>query len=259
VLVLGSGGRGESLLAADQDNAIVYEDGAPDAWYAEAGRRIADTLDAAGIPYCKGGVMAREPAWRGALGAWRDRVAGWVASPEGENLLSVDIFFDFAPVFGDMRLGQMLRAHALAEAQGSRAFLRLLAAEVENLSAPLGPFGRFRIEQGRTDLKKGGLLAIVGGTRALALRHGIAETGTAQRLRALMAAGQVNATDAEALIAAQAVIQRCVLDQQIADITRGLSPSSRIEVDRLKPPERAQLKKALRQAAEIGLILADLR
>ena len=31
VLVLGSGGRGESLLAADQDNAIVYEDGAPDA------------------------------------------------------------------------------------------------------------------------------------------------------------------------------------------------------------------------------------
>ncbi|MDA0674948.1 MAG: hypothetical protein O3A88_01040 [Proteobacteria bacterium] len=162
-------------------------------------------------------------------------------------------------MFGDLRVGHELRAHALAEAQGSRAFLRLLAAEVENLSAPLGPFRRFRTHQGRVDLKKGGLLAIVGGTRALALRHGIAATGTTQRLRALMAAGQVNATDAEALIVAQAVIQRCVLDQQIAHIARGLAPSSQVEIETLKASERAQLKNALRQAAAIGLILADLR
>lgn len=259
VLVLGSGGRGESLLAADQDNAIVYDDGAPDAWFAEAGRRMADTLDAAGIPYCKGGVMAREPQWRGSLSEWRARIAKWVANPKGENLLSVDIFFDFAPVYGDFRLGRDLRAHALNEAQGSHAFLRLLAAEVESLSAPLGLFNRFRTEGGRVDLKKSGLLAITGGTRALALRHGIAETGTVPRLHALIAAGRVNVSDAEALIDAQAVIQHCILDQQIADIGKGGEPSSRVEVDKLKPAEKARLKNALRRAAEIGLILADLR
>jgi DNA polymerase-3 subunit epsilon/CBS domain-containing protein len=42
LMVLGSGGRGESLLAMDQDNAIVYASGEPDGpedrWMAELGR-----------------------------------------------------------------------------------------------------------------------------------------------------------------------------------------------------------------------------
>ncbi|UCH40944.1 MAG: CBS domain-containing protein, partial [Gammaproteobacteria bacterium] len=60
MLVLGSGGRGESLLAMDQDNAIVYADGEPDGpedqWFAEFGGKVSDILDAAGVPYCKGKV-----------------------------------------------------------------------------------------------------------------------------------------------------------------------------------------------------------
>jgi signal-transduction protein with cAMP-binding, CBS, and nucleotidyltransferase domain len=259
VLVLGSGGRGESLLSADQDNAIVAADGAPDAWYAEVGIRMADMLDAAGIPYCKGGVMAREPAWRGTLSDWRRRVGKWVSKPEGENLLSVDIFFDFAPVHGDGVLAEALRRHALAEAGASRPFLRLLAAEVEQLGSPLDAFGRFRAENGRADLKKGALLAIVGGTRALALRHGIAATGTTERLRALIASGHVNAADAEKLIAAQATVQAFVLDQQLRDIADGLAPSTRVEIARLKKDEKTALKEALRHAGTIGMVLADMR
>jgi len=259
VLVLGSGGRGESLLSADQDNAIVMADGAPDAWYAEAGRRIADTLDQAGIPYCKGGVMAREPAWRGTLSDWRRRVGRWVSKPEGKNLLSVDIFFDFAPVHGDGTLAETLRRHALVEAGASRPFLRLLAEEVEQLGSPLDAFGRFRTENGRADLKKGALLAIVGGVRALALRHGVAATGTTERLRALIAGGHVNAADAEKLIAAQATVQAFVLDQQLRDIAAGLAPSTRVEVARLKKDEKTALKEALRHAGTIGMVLADMR
>lgn len=259
VLVLGSGGRGESLLSADQDNAIVMADGAPDAWYAEAGKRIADILDQAGIPYCKGGVMARETPWRGTLADWRRRIAAWVAKPKPENLLSVDIFFDFAPVHGDRALADDLRREALAEAKGSLAFLRLLAAEVEGLAAPLDAFGRFRTEQGRADLKKGALLAIVGGTRALALRHGIAETGTAERLAALIAGGHVNATDAEGLIAAQRTVQRFVLDQQLVDIAAGAPPGTKVEVGRLKKQDKDALKAALKQTERIAMILADMR
>jgi DNA polymerase-3 subunit epsilon/CBS domain-containing protein len=58
MLVLGSGGRGESLLAMDQVNAIVFAEGEPggpeDQWFAELGSKVADMLDAAGVPYCKG-------------------------------------------------------------------------------------------------------------------------------------------------------------------------------------------------------------
>ena len=69
VLVLGSGGRGESILVPDQDNAIVFETGAPDGdedrWFAAMAGRMTAILDTAGIPYCGGGVMASRPDWRG--------------------------------------------------------------------------------------------------------------------------------------------------------------------------------------------------
>ena len=72
LLILGSGGRGESLLAPDQDNAIVH-DGRPehDPWFLDIATRISDLLDAAGIPYCKGKVMATNPDWRRSLDGWR--------------------------------------------------------------------------------------------------------------------------------------------------------------------------------------------
>jgi signal-transduction protein with cAMP-binding, CBS, and nucleotidyltransferase domain len=100
-LVLGSGGRGESQLVPDQDNALVH-DGAEtdDPWFAELGSRASDILAAAGVPYCKGKVMASNPGWRGNLDQWRRRIDGWVESPSPEDLLWVDIFYDFQPVFG---------------------------------------------------------------------------------------------------------------------------------------------------------------
>jgi CBS domain-containing protein len=83
MLVLGSGGRGESLLAMDQDNAIVYRSGAPggpeDQWLERLGARVADILNMAGVAYCKGGVMARNSQWRMSVEGWRAAVEGWLA------------------------------------------------------------------------------------------------------------------------------------------------------------------------------------
>lgn len=82
VLVLGSAGRGESQLAADQDNAIVYasgaEGGAEDAYFEKLATHMSDVLDASGIPYCKGGVMAKNKAWRKSVRTWRATIDGWM-------------------------------------------------------------------------------------------------------------------------------------------------------------------------------------
>ena len=87
VLVLGSGGRGESLLAADQDNAIVFAEGDPDGpadrWFARLGEKIADLLDQSGVPYCKGGVMARNADWRGSSPTGRSAPTGSAARGRG--------------------------------------------------------------------------------------------------------------------------------------------------------------------------------
>jgi DNA polymerase-3 subunit epsilon/CBS domain-containing protein len=152
VLVLGSGGRGESLLAMDQDNAIVFEAGEPegpeDRWFAKLGEHIADILHQVGVPYCKGGVMAKNAPWRGSLATWRDRVDKWIMRSRPADLLSVDIFFDLRTVHGDGSLAVSVRQAAFAAALGQVAFAKLLVDDI-GIPASLKFFGGFRAVAGR--------------------------------------------------------------------------------------------------------------
>jgi CBS domain-containing protein len=256
-LVLGSGGRGESQLIPDQDNALVH-DGAEtdDAWFAELGRRASDILATAGIPYCKGKVMASNGAWRGNLAQWRQRIAGWIETPSPEDLLSVDIFYDFQPVFGDRSLADALRDHA-TQAGTSRPFLIALSHELADTNAAIGFFGNLRTEQGRLDLKRHGLLPIVAGARLLALRLGARATSTVDRLRAAQAAGIVTASDAATLERAQALFLTRIFEQQSLDVEAGLAPTVRVDIARLTSRQRRELKAALRDVALVGPVVKN--
>lgn len=255
-LVLGSGGRGESLLAADQDNAIVHGGGdGDDGWFAALGERVSALLDGAGIPLCKGGVMASRPAWRHSLDGWRRTLEGWVQRAEGENLLSVDIFYDFRCVYGDHGLADALRGDAMAAA--ARPMLpRMMALELQGRRAPLGLLGGFRTENGRLDLKRHGLFPIVAGARALALRHGVADTATDLRLRAAAARGLIGDEDLAGLLKARAVLMETMLDQQARDLAAGAAAGAAVDVARLSRPARTRLRRALRQAATMAPIVA---
>lgn len=251
-LVLGSAGRGESLLSADQDNAIVHA-GKPadDPWYAELGKRAADLLDGAGISYCRGQVMASNPAWRGTLDEWQRRIGGWVERPSEQNLLSVDIFYDFRAVRGDRALADELRRRAVAAARSSRLFLAVLAEQLKDRGGALGWFGRIATERGRADLKRGGTMPIVAAARVLALACGSAATATSERLRVSVAAGKLNESDGAALQNALELLMELVLEQQILDLAAAREPSQRVEVRRLSAPRRASLRAALRTVATV--------
>ncbi|GAB4170987.1 MAG: hypothetical protein OHK0024_07100 [Thalassobaculales bacterium] len=258
VMVLGSGGRGESLLVPDQDNALIHAGGeADDAWFAAFGARIADLLDAAGVPYCKGGVMAREALWRHSRQGWRDTVAGWIARPQGESLLNVDIFFDLMPVAGDAGLAEALRADALALARGARSFLANLAGSLDPMRPPLGFFGGIRTEAGRADLKLGGLLPLVSGARVLALKAGSAATSTPGRLADAHAAGLLNEADMLLLDRSHTAVVEAVLAQQIADIAAGIAPSTRVATAGLPAHRRSLLRLALEAAGRVPEIVRE--
>ncbi len=257
VLVLGSGGRGESLLAADQDNAIIHAGGAAeDPWFAEVGRRIGDILALAGIPLCKGEVMARNPEWRHTRQGWRDHVDGWIRRKEGESLLNIDIFFDLHPVYGNHALAEELHGHALAAAAGSRLFLRLLAADIEHMHTPIGLFGRIRTQNGRFNIKINGLFPVVTAARVLAIRHRLTALSTADRLAALVARDVLGAADAERLGDAHRVLIETLLEQQIVDIAAGAEPGNQVDPRRLGPAKRRQLKQAL-QGAELAAAIVQ--
>jgi signal-transduction protein with cAMP-binding, CBS, and nucleotidyltransferase domain len=257
-LILGSGGRGESLLAADQDNALVHagREAEDDAWFAELGRRASDLLDAAGVPYCRGKVMASESACRHSLQGWQGQVAEWVRQADPGALLSVENFYDFQPVHGDRRLAEALRQEAMAVAQ-DRALLARLSATLDARVSALTLFGRFRMTQGRVDLKRGGLLPLTSGARILALKAGVPATSTAARLAGAAKAGLINSSDLAGLQEAEELIMRAILEQQIVDLETGREPTALVEVRRLTRFQRTSLKRALKLIAMVDVIVKN--
>lgn len=266
LLVLGSGGRGESLLAPDQDNALVVDDSyggdldSAEDWFARFGARINEILDQAGVPLCKGGVMAGNRAFRRRLGEWMERIDAWAARPEPDSLLNVDIFYDFVAAAagggpGAEFLAGALRDHATRAARTAPGLTRALAQQALERRAPLTLFGRIRADEaGRVDLKAGALLPIVAGARAMALRHGIDATATAARLRAATARAGSGAADARMLADIHAFAARLLLSQQIADIGAGRKPSTRVSVRTLDPVDRERLREALGHVDIVGEI-----
>jgi DNA polymerase III epsilon subunit family exonuclease len=253
LMVLGSGGRGESLLAADQDNALIYRGGEScDAWFAEFGAKIADNLDAVGIPYCDGGVMASNRQWRGTEDQWRERVEEWLGRANPEDLLSIDIFFDLRAVAGDFDLADELHVAAVDGAARTRPFLALMAASTSTLTPQFGMFGGLRVENGRIDLKRQALLPLVSFARAVALASGVRERGTPERLQAAQEHGRLGRADATALGELHRRVMTFVLAQQLDDLEQGRKPSSTVDYANLPSFEKDILKEGLHTLANIA-------
>jgi DNA polymerase-3 subunit epsilon/CBS domain-containing protein len=259
--VLGSAGRGESLLAMDQDNALVFADGEPggdaDRWFGELGTIVADILHEVGVPYCNGGVMAKNEQWRGSLDTWRTRIAEWIGRSDPSDLLSVDIFFDLTGVHGDVPMAGRLWREAYDAARGNATFAKLLVEAAGQIESGLTFFGGFRTENGRLDLKRTGLFGIVSVARALAIHHHIVQHSTRARLAGLAALDR-GKTDLDALAQAQTVFLDLILAQQLADIHAGRPPTNKVETKRQSREDRARLKQALESTANLDALSRDL-
>ncbi len=259
--ILGSAGRGESLLAMDQDNAIVFAQGDPgsaaDRWFAQLGALVADILHEVGVPYCKGGVMAKNEQWRGSLATWLKRVDGWISRSNPQDLLSVDIFFDLVGVHGDVALANESGVTVSMLLKAMRTSPNCWPMLQDPANSGLTFLGGFASENGRIDLKRTGLFGIVTTARVLAIRHHILQRATPARLAGLATLNK-GTSDLEALSSAHAVFVDLILAQQIADIDAGHSPSNRVEIKRLSRAERARLKDALRATAHLDALTRDL-
>lgn len=259
MLVLGSGGRGESLLAMDQDNAIVYArtgDGdKAKKWMAELGKRVSDMLAAAGLAYCNGGVMASNAEWRMDLVGWHRKVDLWVARSSPEDFLSSDIFFDGVCVHGDRGLAEGLFAHARDKVRASGTFIKFLTLNASKFDTAVGVFGKVRTEGGRVDLKLRGVLPIFSAARALALRHGIDEHSTVARLKRCVELGHGKKKVVDSLIEAHRIMMGLVLGQQLKDINDGIAMSAKVDVGSLSAREKDNLKWALSKVPDINVLL----
>lgn len=261
-IVMGSGGRRESFLFPDQDNGFVLADypdeahAAIDPWFIECAERMTRELDALGFPLCKGGVMATNPLWRKTLSQWKEQIHGWMRRKHEAMLLFCDIFFDFQPVWGEVDLARELRAFVTELAPRQTFFLREMFGIQADHRAAVGLFNRFITERqdpahkGHINLKLMGTLPLAEGVRLLALRHGIAATGTLARLDALLERRLTTVDEADALRAAFALVTGLQLRQQIEDYEAGRPVGNFVDPRRLTDREREALRDGLKAINE---------
>lgn len=258
--VLGSAGRGESLLAMDQDNALVFADGgdaeANDRWFAALAGHVTAILHDVGVPYCKGGIMATNARWRGSLSAWRERIQNWIRYSKPEDLLAVDIFYDMRGVAGDVAMAEMLWRESFDAARGQAEFAKLLASSIGEMRQGLNFFGNFRTDGGRLDIKQSGLFGVVSLARALSICHHVVARGTPERLAGLTAR-DIAKGDLEAMSAAQEVFLDLLVAQQVHDIRQGIPPSNTVEIKRLSRGDKERLRRALKSVAHIDQVMRD--
>jgi len=256
LLLMGSLGRGESLLRPDQDNGFVLDDypdaehDAVDAWFRPVAERFNLALAEAGFTLCKGGVMARNPLWRKTRTQWRDQLGIWARKRTGAALLFADIFLDMRAGWGDAERAEALRAQAMELLARQPAWAAAMAAGAARLGVGLTFWGGFADhERGagtRTDLKMHGLMPLVAAVRLSALRAGVAESGTPARIAGLAARGAIPAAEAARLGAAFATLLDAVLRQQLADEAAGHVPGSLVDTAAMGAAERAALRDALK-------------
>jgi CBS domain-containing protein len=261
-LAFGSEGRDEQTFSTDQDNGIIFlcddftDREALRLRLIEFARAVNEDLDRCGFPLCKGNIMASNPQWCLTLEEWQECFGEWIRRPQPEALLNASIFFDFRPLYGQVRLAEKLRRTLLGHVAENPVFLRAMAVNALEVAPPLGKIRDFLTDldpehPGAIDLKKYGTRLFVDGARIYALAAGIHATNTVQRLRQAAARLAFNADEINAMVDAFHFIQLLRLRQQQSDGVEGGQGHNLIYPERLNELDRRILKEAFRQARKL--------
>lgn len=197
-LLLGSSARHEMTLFSDQDNALIFAD-VPKEQLAATRHRFLDLADEvctrlkqAGYPYCPGGIMAVNPNWCLSLSEWKQRFTEWISQSSPEALLKVNVFFDTRCACGDNALLDELHEHIQQLTAQHPEFFPHFARNCLGYKAPLGLFGRLvtgKHSSRKTIHLKECLKPLETFARLYAIKHGLSQPGTIDRVTALFDAG----------------------------------------------------------------------
>jgi CBS domain-containing protein len=270
-MVTGSEGRKEQTFRTDQDNAIMYEDPgeewetvkAAKLYFRRLGNKAIEHLVACGYPLCKGQMMASNSRWRKPYPVWVGYFDSWMSTAEPMETLNAKIFFDFRPAYGSPEIANLLREHLTETAQHSRFVIRHLARDFIEAQTPLSFFRNFMVEKdgehkNRFDLKLRGLVPFVDFARMMALRYGIKETNTLERLQMLATFGHMSEEMVRETVEAYEFIMQVRLTHQLKMIEAGTTPHNFVDPAQLSDLERMTLKAAFDVINRLQTFVAKL-
>ena len=269
VLTMGSGGRMESYLHPDQDNGIIYEtDNASeetlkniDQYFYELANEFTILLDRAGIPLCKGDLMATNPLWRKSLKNWKEQINNWVQKPNDDSLRYMDMLYDFRAIYGDANLAKNLRNYLLNRLEESPQFLKYLYKRDEGTNAAIGFFGQFILEKedqenlGMLNLKHTGTLPLVESIRMYSMKNKVDSVSTLVRLSKLTALGVFTESEEDFFRGAFKFLSNILLKNQIIRSKENKVIKNFIDPRFLTSREKSILKIYLKKIKDLKLKL----
>lgn len=229
----GSAGRMEQTLGDGAEYFLVHEDSRGDhsAYFEEFAYRFIAILKLCGFSNAGKRPLSGAGVWHGAGDGWRSWARnqlhhGWEGL--GARLASLA---DLRGICGDKTMIADLTRFArnvLTEEPQAETFAPAMR-KLSSLPVALGMFGGFRVvrsgeHRGEFDLEKFGLTPLVINVRILAIRHGLAETGTVGRIKALLDGGYLGVELAERLLNAYHIVTRQKIIMEIghgAGMTEG--------------------------------------
>lgn len=251
-LAFGSQGRQDQMLGSDQDNALLLDDSVEAAhagYFEQLAGFVCDGLNACGIRYCPGEIMATTARWRQPLAQWQQYFSGWINEPSAKALMHACIFFDLRHIAGAKSLTRQLKDFVTGRAGQNRIFLAGMTENALGHRPPLGFFKTFVLERDGNhepalDLKHRGTIPIVDIARIYALSAGIGAVNTMERLRALEAFSELSAGDIHNLLDAHEFIARIRIESQGEQLAQGREVTNSLNPKVLSPLVRHQLKEA---------------
>ncbi len=260
-LTLGSEGREEQTLLTDQDNALLYDDPEPEKskevadYFLSMGTLVCDWLDEVGYAYCEGGIMAKNPRWNLPRALWRQQFSHWIHNADPQELLELNMAFDFRCVNGEQQFARDLRAWVFDQMEDYPLFFLHFAQNALLYKPPITLLGNIQTTSSGDGTKalnlKEALMPIVNFSRLYALRHRIDSTNTLDRLTELRDRGVLSRESYDQMFPDYESLMRIRLRRQAVAIEEGGSPTNLITPEELTSAEEARLKRLFSVSADL--------
>lgn len=198
------------------------------------------------------GVTAAGSVMTHPAGEWRETIGRWLDDPTDETIMATSILLDGRTIHGpDGAFGVF---SAVQHVRYRSRILRLLLRLALATRPPTGFLHDIVVEhsgehRGAFDIKRGGLLPIVGIARYAGLAAGGTSTSTVSRLQAAGAAGVLPEAEATTLAEAYRLMASLRMEHQVRKLEAGTEPDDYVDPKALNPLTRRYLREAFRQVA----------
>lgn len=242
LIVMGSEGRGERILACEPAHALIIDDQLDNPHFIKYCREFHHILTH--LNYCFGEktISLMDPEWVKPIGKWQQNVNFWSQNFSAQARHHIGLIQDARAIAGKLCYLDQLQQYLLDPHKAYPDLIDQQFSDIADQETPLTVLGGIKASSDGLDLQETGLKPLLSGLRSLSLLHHLPARSTFDRIEQLSALKAIESTFADEI--KQAFELFLSFDLQIR--VHQDNPSQRVTLnpDRISKHERDKLRMA---------------